>query len=216
VKTKVLLVLGAFVVAALVFALHDRTAVPTDLVMADADAAGKTVSTPGRNADVPALEVSRGEVPPGTRPHGPALPAEAVRAPVRADVFEHFFQRPLEGAPTQPERVMHERFSKEVVDPNWAPNVEPQMQARLRSEGFRKLVDVVFMECRAATCEILAASPAVALNSQSTRMFQEQIFAMTKEPWWTGYEFKYPSVMITFAPDGRAIMIAHISTLKSK
>lgn len=145
-----------------------------------------------------------------------ARPEEAAGKPglvptVSMEAFDKLFETAKPAIGKSEEQYLHEKFEQEVVDPSWAPNVEPEIQGHINNGPLNKVVEFARMECRATICEMRAYARTADANSMSVRAFQESLFTMPTQEWWKGYGLALPLAKFTVGPDGRVLMIGYLS-----
>lgn len=111
-------------------------------------------------------------------------------------------------------QAWHQAYAAQPLDPSWSSNVEPQLQAHLSvpNQQTPKSFEVLSMECRKSICEIRATALSKELNSQGLDDFQNRVFSMPKEPWWSSYGIVEPMLDASVARDGTLMLVAYVST----
>lgn len=142
-----------------------------------------------------------------------SIASQTALPPLTRQAFAPIWEE-RQGGPQLPERMLHDRLQGEQMDANWSPNVAANLTAYLQNAPSGAAVDVLGVDCRAATCEVLTASKAA--DPQSMEQFQSDIFTARQQSWWTGYGLKDVSFAVTTTDDGRWAAVTYFTTSRIK
>jgi hypothetical protein len=102
------------------------------------------------------------------------------------------------------------RFVSDTPDPVWSQMAEMQAASSL----FGRLgpdIELIGIHCGSQVCEVEAASTSAENSEIAANRWQENMSTMTKESWWSAYDFSVPNSAIWSAPDGRALIVSYLT-----
>lgn len=102
----------------------------------------------------------------------------------------------------------HAAVQAESIDPDWGPAASQAMRDFVQSQ-LGDQAELVSADCRTDLCELQVVS-AVDADSKTPNKF---LSLMHQQDWWATLQFDQDSGMITYAPDGRVVMIWYYSRM---
>jgi hypothetical protein len=153
----------------------------------------------------------RDETPPQKKETASSASADSQAPPKSAEELLSAF---VTDDPTQvflPESVrIHAAVQSEPVDPDWGPAASQAMRDYLLAQ-FGDRFEIPVADCRQDLCELEVASRLSGNSDADMRDFQEALFLMKKQPWWSALQFDQETGLVGTSPDGRALFVYFFS-----
>lgn len=114
------------------------------------------------------------------------------------------------GSAITPGREHHLAFEAESRDAEWSDFVEPRLKFYLAGQQGSSNFAVTSLQCRSTMCEVLAVNKSSQGTEADTGRWQDIIFSMKRERWFSEAQIQEPMMEFGIVDNGRIAILTYL------